>query len=92
MRLENKVAIVTGGTSGIGRRVVERFCEEGAAVVFTGRRAELGAEVADATGAGFIEADAGSEADAERTVKETLSKHGQVDILMNNAGIGGGDP
>ena len=86
MRLEGKIAIVTGGTSGIGRRVIERYVEEGAKVVFTGRRAELGAEVASATGAAFIQADAGSEADAERVVKATLDAHGRVDVLMNNAG------
>ena len=86
MRLENKAAIVTGGTSGIGRRVVERFRNEGAVVVFTGRRADLGSEVAEATGATFIEADAGSEIDAKRTVKQALDAHGRVDILMNNAG------
>jgi NAD(P)-dependent dehydrogenase (short-subunit alcohol dehydrogenase family) len=86
MRLENKIAVVTGGTSGIGQRVVERFCAEGAKVVFTGRRAGRGGDVARATGATFIEADAGSEADAERTIEETLDAHGRIDILMNNAG------
>lgn len=86
MRLENKIAIVTGGTSGIGRRVVERFREEGAEVTFTGRRTNLGSEIAEATGAAFIEADAGSEKDAERVVKQTLDRYGQIDILMNNAG------
>jgi NAD(P)-dependent dehydrogenase (short-subunit alcohol dehydrogenase family) len=86
MRLESKIAIVTGGTSGIGRRVVERFCAEGAKVVFTGRRAGLGSEIAGTTGATFIEADAGSETDAERTIKQTLDAHGCIDILMNNAG------
>lgn len=86
MRLEGKIAIVTGGTSGIGRRVVERYREEGAAVVFTGRRASLGKEVAAATGATFVEADAASAADAERTIKQTLDAHGRIDILMNNAG------
>ena len=86
MRLAGKVAIVTGGTSGIGRRVVERFGAEGAKVVFSGRRSSLGNEVADATGAVFVEADAGSEADAERTIRETLDRYGNIDILMNNAG------
>ncbi len=86
MRLEQKVAIVTGGTSGIGRRAVERFAEEGAKVVFTGRRPELGSEVEAATGALFIRADAGSAEDAERVVKQTLEAHGRLDILMNNAG------
>lgn len=86
MRLEGKIAVVTGGTSGIGRRVVERFREEGAEVVFTGRRAGLGAEVAGATGATFVEADTASETDAERTIKQTLDTHSRIDILMNNAG------
>ncbi len=86
MRLKQKVAIVTGGTSGIGRRTVERFREEGADVVFTGRRAELGNEVAAATGATFIQADAGSEDDAQRVIEAALESHGHVDILMNNAG------
>ena len=86
MRLESKIAIVTGGTSGIGRRVVERFRAEGAEVVFTGRRSGLGGDIAEATGATFIEADAGSETDAQRTIKQTLDRHGRIDILMNNAG------
>jgi len=86
MRLEGKIALVTGGTSGIGRRVIERFGEEGAKVAFTGRREELGAEVAQATGAHFIHADAGKVEDAKRTVEETLERFGRIDILMNNAG------
>lgn len=86
MRLENKIAVVTGGTSGIGRHVVERFSAEGAKVVFTGRRDGLGAEVAGATGASFIKADAGSGPDAERTIKQALDQHGRIDVLMNNAG------
>jgi NAD(P)-dependent dehydrogenase (short-subunit alcohol dehydrogenase family) len=86
MRLEGKIALVTGGTSGIGRRVIERYVEEGAKVVFTGRRVDLGAEVAAATGGRFIEADAGSEADAERAVQAVLEAHGRIDVLMNNAG------
>jgi len=86
MRLENKTALITGGTSGIGRRVIERFVEEGARVAFTGRRAALGKEVAAATGATFIEAEAGSAEDAERAVKTAIEALGGLDILMNNAG------
>jgi NAD(P)-dependent dehydrogenase (short-subunit alcohol dehydrogenase family) len=86
MRLQDKIAIITGGTSGIGRKVVERFRAEGATVVFTGRRAALGDEIAEQTGATFLVADAGDEADAARTIGEALERHGRIDILMNNAG------
>jgi|SRR5450755_728782 len=86
MRLSHKIAVVTGGTSGIGRRMVERFAEEGATVFFSGRRAALGAEVAKATGAVFIEADVAIEADAARTIATALKKNGRIDVLVNNAG------
>jgi NAD(P)-dependent dehydrogenase (short-subunit alcohol dehydrogenase family) len=86
MRLDNKIAIVTGGTSGIGRRIVTRFCDEGATVFFTGRRAALGAEVERESGATFIEADAASEDDARRVIAAALDRHGRLDVLVNNAG------
>jgi NAD(P)-dependent dehydrogenase (short-subunit alcohol dehydrogenase family) len=86
MRLKGKIAVITGGTSGIGRRMVERFVEEGAIVFFSGRRAGLGAEVAQATGAQFIEADVALEADAARTIATASRLNGRVDVLVNNAG------
>ncbi len=88
MRLKNKVAVVTGGTSGIGRAIVERYVQEGALVVFSGRRADLGEEVSKATGALFVEADVCVEADAVRTVKTAFDAHGRLDVLVNNAGMG----
>jgi NAD(P)-dependent dehydrogenase (short-subunit alcohol dehydrogenase family) len=88
MRLKDKVAVVTGGTSGIGRRIVERFAEEGATTIFSGRRAELGEEVARTTGATFVKADVSVEADAERTIDAAVKTHGRIDVLVNNAGEG----
>jgi meso-butanediol dehydrogenase/(S,S)-butanediol dehydrogenase/diacetyl reductase len=87
MRLENKVALITGGTSGIGKTTVELFTSEGAKVAFTGRRRELGGRLAEETGAFYIQADHRKEADCQRSVDETVAKFGRIDILFNNAGI-----
>jgi NAD(P)-dependent dehydrogenase (short-subunit alcohol dehydrogenase family) len=87
MRLENKVALITGGTSGIGKTTVELFASEGARVAFTGRRSQLGAELAEQTGSLFIQADHRRLEDCQRSVNETVSKFGRIDILFNNAGI-----
>lgn len=87
MRLENKVALITGGTSGIGKTTVELFAAEGAKVAFTGRRVQLGEEVAQQTGGFFIQADHRLKEDCQRTVTETISRFGGIDILFNNAGI-----
>ncbi|MFT4098379.1 MAG: SDR family oxidoreductase [Rhodoblastus sp.] len=86
--VDGKVAIITGGTSGIGARAVELFVEEGAQVVFTGRRAAEGAAVAGPLGgkAVFMQADATDEADWVRVVGETKAKFGRIDCLFNNAG------
>jgi NAD(P)-dependent dehydrogenase (short-subunit alcohol dehydrogenase family) len=87
MRLQSKVALITGGTSGIGRATVERFVAEGARVAFTGRRAELGQALAQHSGALFIQADHCRAEDCARAVQETLAAFGRIDILFNNAGI-----
>ena len=86
--LDGKVAIVTGGTSGIGTSTAELFVAEGAKVVFTGRRKPEGEAVAKRIGAAaiFVQADAISEADWERVIRLTLDRHGRLDALFNNAG------
>jgi NAD(P)-dependent dehydrogenase (short-subunit alcohol dehydrogenase family) len=91
-KLTGKVAIVTGSTSGIGKATALLFAEEGADVVITGRRAELGARVEDEIrqkGARslFIQADHAQAVDCSRVVERTLAEFGRVDILFNNAGI-----
>jgi NAD(P)-dependent dehydrogenase (short-subunit alcohol dehydrogenase family) len=87
MRLKNKVALITGGTSGIGRTTVELFVSEGSQVAFTGRRVQLGQEVAEKTGAFFIRADHCRMEDCQRSVDEAVARFGRIDILFNNAGI-----
>ena len=91
MKLLRKVAIVTGGGTGIGKSIAELFAREGAQVVITGRRLEKLREVENAitqNGGSVlaIGADVTSQPDNERIVKETLSKFGKLDILVNNAG------
>jgi len=87
--LTGKTAIVTGATSGIGRRTVERFVEEGAKVLFCGRRAELGTSLEKSLGserARFMRADVTQEADVERLIALCLKTWGRIDCLFNNAG------
>ncbi|MGI9475618.1 MAG: SDR family NAD(P)-dependent oxidoreductase [Hyphomicrobiaceae bacterium] len=91
-RFAGKVAMVTGGASGIGEATVRRFTGEGAKVVFADWDAARGREVAaDLTEAGnaavFVEADVSDEAAAAAIVERAVSAYGGLDILVNNAGI-----
>ena len=89
-RLAGKVAIVTGGNSGIGAGTVELFVAEGARVVIAARGEELGQALADRLGenALFVRADLAVEADVAALFDATMAKWGRVDALFNNAGIG----
>lgn len=91
-KLTGKVAIITGATSGIGKATALLFAEEGADLVITGRRAELGKAVeAEISQKGvrcvFVQADHSKADDCSRVVEQTLASFGRVDILFNNAGI-----
>src|SRR5215211_5845305 len=91
-KLSYKVALITGATSGIGKATALLFAKEGAQVVITGRRAELGqrlvTEIQQQGGHSlFIQADHSQADDCSRVVERTLSEFGRVDILFNNAGI-----
>ena len=85
--LRGKRALVTGGTSGIGRGIVERLSADGATVVFTGRDEGRGANVSKATGATFVRADAGDPSAVEASAAEALGALGGLDVLVNNAGM-----
>jgi NAD(P)-dependent dehydrogenase (short-subunit alcohol dehydrogenase family) len=86
--LDGKVAIITGATSGIGARTAELFVEEGAKVVFTGRRKAEGEALAAKIGknARFVQADATLEDDWKRVIGEATKAFGKLDAIFNNAG------
>jgi len=92
MKLTGKTAIITGATSGIGKATAILFAEEGADVVLTGRRLELGqgleAEIRQkGVRCVFVQADHTQADDCSRVIERTLAEFGRVDILFNNAGI-----
>ena len=93
MKFENKVAIITGSTRGIGRATAELFAKEGAKVVVVGTKEELGEscvnEIKAAGGeAIFCKTDVTSDESLDNLVKIALDAYGKIDILVNNAGVG----
>jgi NAD(P)-dependent dehydrogenase (short-subunit alcohol dehydrogenase family) len=88
----NKIVLVTGGTSGIGKTTAIAFADAGARVVLTGRREKEGLEVVaeiKKTGgtAAYIRTDVAKEADVVKAVDFVLSTHGRLDVAFNNAGV-----
>jgi 3-hydroxybutyrate dehydrogenase len=94
MQLQDKVAVITGGTAGLGRGIAEAFLAEGAKVVLNGRNADKGAKVLAELGAGdravFRQGDVMLQADIESCIDFGVEHFGHIDVLVNNAG-GTGD-
>jgi 3-oxoacyl-[acyl-carrier protein] reductase len=88
MDLRNAAALITGGSSGIGRAVAQTLASSGARVAITGRDKSRLNEAARSLKALPIVADVSKEADVERTYREIFKAFGELDILVNNAGIG----
>jgi 3(or 17)beta-hydroxysteroid dehydrogenase len=89
-RVQGKVALITGGASGIGKACALHFAREGATVMITDRNAELGTAVAAQLGTphAFRAHDVTDEAGWKRIVDEVVASYGRLDILLNSAGIG----
>ena len=86
-RLAGKVAVVTGGASGIGRAMCERFAAEGAAVAVVDLDEDAGGAVAEAVGGMFVRADVTSSDEVEALYGEVAARQGGIDVCCNNAGI-----
>ena len=90
-KLDNRVAVVTGSASGIGKSIAELFLEEGARVVVSDIQDDLGQKLADSFGdkGTYIHADVSIEDDVKGLIDHTVESFGRVDCMVNNAGMGG---
>lgn len=91
MLLKDKVAVIIGATSGIGKATAEVFVREGASVVLAGRRRDLGEAIAAGLGAAasFVQVDVSHEEEIADLFRRAHERHGRIDCLFNNAGRGG---
>ncbi|MDY6945506.1 MAG: SDR family oxidoreductase [Pseudomonadota bacterium] len=91
-RLENKVAFISGGASGLGEAMVRRFAEEGAQVVFGDINTAMGAALARQTGTLFLSLDVSQESEWLAAIEHVEQRYGRLDVMVNNAGILGPGP
>jgi 3-oxoacyl-[acyl-carrier protein] reductase len=88
MNLQNSVALITGGSAGIGKAIAQSLANAGAKVAITGRDPNRLKDAARSLGVFAIQADVCKEDDVTRTYREVMEKFGELDILVNNAGFG----
>ena len=93
-RLKDKITVITGGGTGIGEAVCQRFAEEGATVLIFEKDIKLGTEVAQTLSrrekpSRFYHVDVSDEEQVSKAVGESVREFGRIDILVNNAAIGG---
>src|SRR4026209_2695358 len=88
--LDGRVAVISGGTRGIGRAIAEAFLRDGASVVISGRDSAKGQRAIEEIDAGkrahFVQGDSAVREDCDRLIDETVAQFGRIDILVNNAG------
>ena len=89
MKLKDKVAIITGGTSGIGFAIAKLFSEQGAKIVIASDKSENGNDIAKSISSDclFVQTDVREESQVKKLISETVEKFGKLDILVNSAGV-----
>ncbi len=87
MKLQDKVAVVTGAASGFGEAIARRYAAEGAQVVCADLNDQLGKKVADEIGGAYVHADVADRDDVRTTVRTAVDRYGRLDTMVNNAGI-----
>jgi len=86
--LEGKTAVITGGTSGIGKAIAEEYLKQGAEVVISGYTVEKGEKAADEIGCDFVACDVRDYDEVVELVEGTVDRYGGLDVMVNNAGVG----
>jgi len=88
-QLDTKVAIITGAAGGIGRACARMYAQHGASVILADVHDQRGQQLADELGATYVHCNVADESQIDALVQTAITAHGQLDIMMNNAGLGG---